>query len=231
MSPEDIDRILSNHREFETLDRVLKASPRAVQMLIEEQQRIERGESGDAAAAGGGADEPVAFDEASWPFETETPQGKALLQLARQNHELSSKYRTLEQQVTGVRTGFERQTVAQIEGQWKQVAFQAANELDQVYRPMFIRNIRREFSRLQAAGQLTRANAKDVIDAELREVRQAKKSAQRSTVTSQSATAAGNRNLPRAPRPGTVVPATGKETTGKRETIKDARSSFLSKYR
>lgn len=228
MSADEVDAILSGHREFQTIDSVLKRSPKAVQFLLEEQRRLEQG-GGDDAAAGGAEDAP--FNEADWPFETETPQGKALLSLGKRQHDQELLIKRLTGELGGVRTGIERQTVGQLEKEWKSVAFQAASEIDQPYRPMFIRNVRREFQRLQASGQLTRANAKQVVDAELTEIRAAKKSTQRGNVTRQSEVVAGNRTLPRTPRPGTTTPASGKPNGGKRETMKDASAGFLSRYR
>lgn len=228
MSPQRLDQVLASSREFETIDRVLRASPAAVEFLMKEEARL----AGRAPANGEARhdDAPADFDAANWPFEVDSAEGKALLQLAKDNHELKATVRELRGGVTGVKSTLETQQLAGIEQQWKQAAFTAANDVDPVYRAMFVRSVGREFQKLKASGQLTRANAREVIDTELREVRAATKGKKRDGVNRQSAAVATNAGLPRVPKPGTVV-AAGSEGAPKRETIKDASKGFLSKYR
>lgn len=222
MSPEDVDAAVSMYRD---LDPILRASPDALQYLIKERDRVMQGGGGRPAP-----EEPAPFDEENWPFETDTPQGKALLSLAKQNHDLSANYKRLEGRLGNVDQRFESQTHAQLEGQWKTATLKAALEIpDELYRPMFVQHVYERFNALKSTGQLTRANAQQVIDKMLAPIRAATKKKQRTTVTRQSEVIAANTGLPRTPRPGTVLPASGEKPAG-RETIKDARSSFLRKY-
>lgn len=227
MPVERVDQMVRNASEFEVIDRILKASPKAVQALMDAQRELE----GGTAAAGGApaVEEPPAFNEADWPFETETPEGKRLLQQAKQQHDLVGLVQQLQRQIADQQTQAQTRQVGEVEQQWKQQTFTAAAEVDELYRPMFVNAVAAQFQLLKASGQLTRASVKDVIDRQLATVRQAKKTQTRQTLTRQSATVAANASLPATPRPGTVVPASGSQTT-KRETIADAKKSFLGRY-
>lgn len=231
MPPQEVTRLLANAREFEQLDRVLKADPRAVQALMDAEARLRNG--GSAAA-----DEPPAFDEAAfeqaWPYEVESKEGRAFFERqkadAKRTHGLEDQVRRLERLVTGVQQTTAQQTFEQIEGRWKAVAFKACEEVDPLYREMFLGNVKAQFDLLRGNNQLTKVNAQAVVDRLLANVRAAKKTQTRTTTARQSAMAAGNATLPRTPRPGTVQPASG-EPAPKRETIADSHKSWLARYR
>ncbi len=225
LTPEEIDRHLANSREFANIDAVLSKSKRAVQVLLEEQERLARGDQGTAAG-----DDFPAFDEATWPFETDTPEGKKLLELGKELHETKRALHEMRRDVTGTKQERQQERLEQLNTRWRDATFKAAAELDEPYRPIFIRSVKREFERLQLRGELTKANAEDVINRELAELRAHKKTTTRSTTTRQSAAVARNSTLPAAVRPGAVQPAAA-GATNKRETLKDASKGFLAKYR
>lgn len=232
MSTADVDRVLSNSREFEELDRVLRADPDAVRAVITAQQRLQSG-----APATPAAPTRVPFDEArfraEWAYETDSVDGQRFyaqqLELKREVHEQRQDSAELRQLLRQVQQGSEQEAVGRVETDWKTLAGQAGKEVDETYRRMFVERIFFQFQLLRERGQLTKASAQQVIDEVLAPVRAAKARAARSTTTRQSQMVAGNATLPRVPRPGALTPATGQATT--RETLDDARRSFLGRAR
>lgn len=222
LTPEQVDRVLSNARYFEEVDGILQRDPEAVRALQAARARLEAG-----ATEPEPADEP--FNEADWPYETESAQGKRLLQMAKDQHEDRQRMRRLERQLAGVDRRDQLRTVEQAESQWKTAALTAAKEVDAEYRPMFVRAVRAEFELLKAQNMLTKASAQSVIDRHLAPIRARNKGKTRETVDRQSAMAAANGKLPAVPRPGAMRPAAGGGEP-KRETLKDASKSFLARY-
>lgn len=228
---DQVTRLLNNAREFETLDRVLRSDPKLVQALVDANARLQGG--GQPAAE----DQHPPFDEAafeqSWPYELDSKEGRAFFERqkaeAKRTHTLEGDVKQLRQALTGVQQGTARETLTRIETDTKKLVFAAAEEIDPVYRATFVTGARAQFDLLRQTGRLTPAAMKDVIDRMLAPVRALKKKQTRTTTARQSEMAAGNANLPRVPRPGTVQPAAGAATTTKRETIADARKSLLAR--
>lgn len=229
-SPEDVDRTIRESRDFQQIDYVLTRSPKALQFLIDERARLDALERGDAAAAAA-ADEDPAFNEEEWPYETESPQGQRLLALAKSDHENKTLLRKMQKRLDGIGTKNEEREFAQVNETWKVATLAAAEkEVAPEYRNLFVKSVNRLFRELKGQGQLTKANVNAVIDAELADVRAAKKAAARTTTTRQSATVAANAGLPRVPRPGQITPAAAGTST-KRETMKDSSASFFARVR
>jgi hypothetical protein len=228
---EHVTRLLANAREFENLDRLLRSDPKLVQSLMDADARLRGG--GPPA----GQDEHPPFDaaafEQAWPYEIESKEGRAFFERqraeAQRTHALEGDVKQLRKLVTGVQQDRSQETFSKVETESKALVFTAAEEVDPVYRQAFITGARAQFDLLRATNRLTRAAMQAAIDRMLEPVRAAKKKQTRTTAARQSEMAAGNGNLPRVPRPGTVQPASGEPTT-KRETIKDASKSFLARY-
>lgn len=226
---DEVDRTLRKARDFDEIESVLTRSPEAVQFLMKERARLDALERGETPAAAAAEDPP--FNEEEWPYETDTPQGQRLLALAKSDHENKTLLRKMQQRLDGLGTKDEEREFAQVNETWKAATLAAAEkEVAPEYRNLFIKGVNRLFRELKSQGRLTKANVNAVIDAELADVRAAKKAATRTTTTAASRTVAANANLPRVPRPGQVTPAAAGAST-KRETLKDGSSSFFARVR
>lgn len=229
LTPQEVDRILASDRDFRDIDSVLSRSPEAVQFLMRERQRLQALDRGERPPGDPDpADQP--FNDEDWEFETDTPQGKRLLAMAKSQHELQRENRAIKQQLQGVQTGFTREAQSRAEQTWKTATLTAAREIeDPTARRWFITNISNTFTALAQSNRLGTVNVETLIAQELKDVRAAKTGKTRAALTRQSATVAGNAQLPKTPRPGTTHPAQGSDK-GKRETLSDASKSFLSRY-
>lgn len=227
---EHVTRVLNNAREFEGLDRVLRSDPELVQAFMKAEARLRNG--GQPAAD----DEHPPFDEAAFEknyrYEIDTELGRHEFDerkaVAKELHELKGQNKRLLKAITGVQQGTQRQAFEKMENESKALALEASKDIDPAYHQGFFTSCGTHFRYLQASGRATPQAMKAFIDNWVAPVRAVKQKQTRSTASRQSAMAAGNGNLPRVPRPGTVQPATGE--TPKRETLKDASKSFLSRY-
>lgn len=229
--PEHVTRVLNNAREFEGLDRVLRSDPELVQAFMKAEARLRNG-GGQPAAD----DEHPPFDEAAfeqaWPYELDTKEGRAFFDRqkaeAKRTHALEGDVKQLRKVVSGVQQGTQQEAFTRVERDCKAIAVAAAKELDPAYQQTFIAGAKAQFDLLRQTGRLSAATMQEAVDRMVAPIRAAKKKQTRTTTARQSEMAAGNEKLPRVPRPGTVQPATGE--TPKRETLKDASKSFLSRY-
>lgn len=222
---EELDRRLGQAREFEDIDAVLRSSPRAVQVLMEEQARMQ----GRGAAPAEERDEP--FNEQDWPYETDTPQGQRLLAMAKSQHANEQLLKRVMRRLDQTDQRFEHGSVEQLEGRWKGELKTAVVDVPEEFRQHIVDTVRDKFQLLRANGQLKRVNPTAVINSIVAPFRTKGKKATRDANNRASAMAAGNTRLPQTPRPGAQSPATGKEKTNERETMRHASKGFLAKYR
>jgi hypothetical protein len=228
MTPQELDTVLASHRDFRPIDDVLRRSPEAVQFLMRERQRLDALERGDAPAGNDPADAP--FNDEEWEFETDTPQGRRLLAMAKTLHEQTRETRSLKRELQGVQTGFRKETNSRAEETWKTATLTAAREIEDANaRRWFINNIGHTFRSLESNGRLQTVNVQQLIDSELNDLRVSKGKKTRGDITRQSAIVAGNGTLPKTPRPGTTTPANAGDSR-KRETMADASKGFLARY-
>jgi hypothetical protein len=220
---------------YREINDVLTRKPELLQAILKAKQELDGGDSSTAATAADPAaaesDQPTPFDESDWPFETETPQGKRMLAMARELHELKHSARqaqTLAQRATQTQQTAE---LATIENDWKTAAIAAAEKAfptDVAARRLFVNNVWHQFERLKQTNRLKGTNARQVI-AELAAPftrRQATKA--RGAATTAARTVTNNATLPRTVRPGSTSPAPGAGAAPKtRETLADARKSFF----
>jgi hypothetical protein len=165
MTPDQVDRLLANARDFDAIDRVFQGSPELMTRFMQERDRIASGQpapssSRPAAAPTEPADAP--FDESTWPFETDTPTGQRLLQMAKDQHELTRQFRATQRELTAIKQGTEQQTLSQTEQAWKRDTLAAAAEVAPEYRELFIRGVYYQFELLKSRNQLGAATPKSV---------------------------------------------------------------------
>lgn len=233
MSTQQLQEMAARSRDYELVDRVLRGSPKALQILQEEDARL-HGRDGQPAAAA--EDQPQAFDqagfEADWPYELDSDAGKRFyaksLAAAKQTHEAQQTIQKLTQRLDAIDQRDQSRTVEGLNQNWKTKTLAASQEVDEAYRGMFVRAVQREFKLLRASGRLTKANVDAVITDELKEVRAAKKAAGRSTATRQSEMVAGNAALPRTPRPGSTQPA-GQQPQAPAQNMEEARKRLFAR--
>lgn len=229
ISEQQLDEMRQHAGYFREIDEVIAADPDLANRLL---QARTRRLSGQPAAAAEPAEQ--VFDEAAfraeWGYEVETDAGQKFyrqhLALAKGLHEQTQRNNRLEQRLAGVDQRDQTRSHQQLETQWKQAAIAAAKDVDEPYRPMFVRAVRAEFQLLKAQGLLDRTTAEQVIARHLDPIRQRNKTTQRTQLNRQSATVAGNGQQPKTPRPGAMTPANGAAPNTKRETIADSRKSF-----
>lgn len=232
MSPQEVNAVLANAREFENLDRILKSDKAAFDAILRANERLQRGESGPAEPE----ETPLEpFNDEGFQFETETPQGRALLEEFRANHthrqQSQREIAALRRELQLLRGGVEQQTFSQIEQGWKSQTLTAAKTLPPGLQEDFVERVETEFKLLRATNQLTKANRQQVVERFLARFKKRAGSLSRPQLTRQSAAVVGNGKLPVVPRPGSMSPANGTNQPAKRETIVDSRRSLLARAR
>lgn len=219
---QEVNRMLANHREFENLDRVLRSDPKLVQAFLDADARLRNG--GQPAAA---EDEHPPFDEETWEFETDTPQGKRLLAEAKRTHALEGELKQLRKLVTGVQQHTQQQSFSTLETKVKSIVMEGAKQIDPLYQKGFVRGAKAHFEFLRATNRLTPQAMQAFVDDYLAPVVAAKKTNGRAAAGKASAMASANGTLPKTPRPGTVSPAAGNAQPNTRQTIADGRKAFF----
>lgn len=230
MPAADLDRALADARQFQQLDQVFANSPKALQVFLDEQKRLGQSPA-EAALAAADMDDDKPFNEDEWEFETDTAQGKRLLAMAKDLHESGRRVRRLEKGLK--QTSSTQQEIADrgVEERFKSLALANVDRIpyDGPIKGQFVNAVYREFMDLKRTGRLTKANAEEIVEKTVLAFggKQRPGPARTKTTIAQSAAAAGNKELPRTPRPGVVAPVNGQPKPKERETIADAAKSFF----
>lgn len=227
LPPQDVDRMVGRARDMEELEQFFSEHSDIVQTILE---RKRGGRSAASARAEDAFIDPFA-DEASLPWDTTQPGGKALVEhlrrQARENHELRQTLKGIEQRFTQVDQRETQRTVAQHEERWKSLTLNAVKQVPEASRTTFANAVHRAFKLLEARGQLGRVDPRKVVMDELRPFIRAARGEKRRTTADAQRRAENNNNRP-APTRARTAPA-DPHATNSVGTIRDGKKSFFAR--